>query len=51
MWSDIDYLDNYRDFTYDPIRYAGLPQYIEELHNKSMRYVPIIDAGIAMRPL
>jgi alpha-glucosidase (family GH31 glycosyl hydrolase) len=49
MWSDIDYLDNYRDFTYDPIKYAGLPEYIEELHNKSMYYVPIIDAGVSMR--
>lgn len=50
MWSDIDYLYNYRDFTYDHIRYAELPAFIEELHSKSMYYIPIIDAGVAIRP-
>ena len=25
QWSDIDYLSNYRDFTYDDVRFATLP--------------------------
>lgn len=32
QWSDIDYLDRYRDFTYDPIEFTGLPDFIDELH-------------------
>lgn len=31
MWSDIDYLNSYRDFTYDTLHYAGLPNFIAEL--------------------
>lgn len=49
QWSDIDYMQDYRDFTFDPVRYEGLPYFVEDLHLKGMHYVPIIDAGIAMR--
>jgi alpha-glucosidase (family GH31 glycosyl hydrolase) len=48
-WSDIDYLDNYRDFTYDKKKFEKLPAFIDDLHKKNMHYVPIIDAGVAMR--
>lgn len=49
-WNDIDYLYNYRDFTYDgKTKFHDLPEYIQKLHNMSMHYIPIIDAGIAMR--
>ena len=50
MWSDIDYMDSYRDFTFDPVKFSDLPKFVDGLHNKSMRYVPIIDAGVARRP-
>lgn len=50
QWSDIDYLDNYRDFTYDKKRFDGLPDFVKGLHEKNMRYIPIIDAGLAQRP-
>lgn len=50
QWSDIDYLDTYRDFTYDMDRFADLPKFIDSLHENNMYYVPIIDAGIAARP-
>ncbi len=46
VWGDIDYMLNYADFTVDPVRYAGLGQFVKELHKKKMRWVPIIDAGI-----
>ena len=50
QWSDIDWLDSYKDFTYDPINFEKLPEFIERLHNESKYFIPIIDAGIAQRP-
>ena len=32
QWNDIDYMDKNNDFTYDPVRFAGLPQFVEDLH-------------------
>ena len=49
MYSDIDYMDRYRDFTIDPINYAGLGDFVNDLHSKNQHYIPIIDAGIAIR--
>jgi alpha-glucosidase (family GH31 glycosyl hydrolase) len=50
QWTDIDYLNNYRDFTYDDVSYKGLPEFIDELHDKHMHYIPILDLGISHRP-
>lgn len=47
QWVDIDYLDNYEDFTYDNVNFGTLPDLVNELHSKNMHFVPIIDAGIA----
>jgi alpha-glucosidase (family GH31 glycosyl hydrolase) len=52
-WSDIDYLNSYRDFEFDqdPKTFADLPTFVDMLHTKrNMKYVPIFDAGIAYRP-
>jgi len=49
MWVDIDYMDSYRDFTVDPVNFAGLKEFVEELHSKGMHFVPILDAGVAVR--
>mmetsp|Transcript_28241 Transcript_28241/g.42746 ORF Transcript_28241/g.42746 Transcript_28241/m.42746 type:complete len:472 (-) Transcript_28241:1226-2641(-) len=48
QWSDIDYLNSFEDFTYDPFYFKDLPDFVDELHDKNMRYVPILDAGIAI---
>lgn len=50
LWSDIDHMLKYRDFTYDSNgTYAGLPEFIENtLHKNNRFYVPIIDAGVAI---
>jgi alpha-glucosidase (family GH31 glycosyl hydrolase) len=50
IWNDIDYLDNYSDFTVDQSRYSGLGAYVKTLHTKGMHYIPIIDAGITSKP-
>ena len=49
QWSDIDYLLDYRDFSYDPDRYKGLPEFIDDLHSKGMNWIPILDSGVAQR--
>ena len=49
VYSDIDYMDNYRDFTVDPVNYQGLSEFVDNLHNNSQHYIPILDAGVAMR--
>ena len=44
-------MDRYRDFTVDPINFGNLTAYVDDLfHNMKVKFVPIIDAGIAMRP-
>lgn len=49
QWSDIDYLNNYQDFTYDPVNYKGLGEFVDYLHSQNKHYIPIIDAGVAVR--
>jgi len=50
QWSDIDYLKDYRDFTFDSDgSYSGLKEFVDELHSKHMHYIPILDAGLAQR--
>ena len=50
LWSDIDHMDRYRDFTFDKAgNYKDLDTFINKtLHANNRRYVPIIDAGIAI---
>jgi len=40
-------MENYKDFTFDPKNFAGLPKLIEDLHGNKKHYIPIVDAGIA----
>eukprot|EP00762_Andalucia_godoyi_P004432 ANDGO_08168.mRNA.1 putative alpha-glucosidase Os06g0675700 len=48
MYSDIDYMDAYKDFTWDPVRYPldRIQQFSKLLHSKDMQYVTIVDPGI-----
>ncbi|XP_055950266.1 lysosomal alpha-glucosidase-like [Argiope bruennichi] len=47
QWNDIDYMDKFKDFTYDKDKFANLPEFVEELHSKGMHYVVITDPGIS----
>lgn len=49
VWSDIDYMANYRSFTYDKKHFGDLPHFVHKLHESNLHYIPIIDAGIAQR--
>ncbi|XP_067859036.1 lysosomal alpha-glucosidase [Heptranchias perlo] len=47
QWNDIDYMTGYRDFTFDPQKFASLPQLVTDLHSHRQQYVMIVDPGIS----
>uniref|UniRef100_A0A8C5WMS8 Lysosomal alpha-glucosidase n=1 Tax=Leptobrachium leishanense TaxID=445787 RepID=A0A8C5WMS8_9ANUR len=47
LWNDIDYLDGYRDFTFDPERFGDLPEMVDECHEKGLKYVLIVEPAIS----
>ena len=48
MWSDIDYMDQKRDFTLDPVNYPlqEVQKFVSALHADNQFYVVIEDPGI-----
>jgi len=46
QYGDIDYMDRKRDFTYDPVGFDGLPDWISNLHDKGMHYITILDPAL-----
>ncbi|KAJ9629810.1 hypothetical protein H2203_002191 [Taxawa tesnikishii (nom. ined.)] len=48
IWTDIDYMFQYRDFTNDQntFPYGEGQQFLEELHANGQHYVPIVDSAI-----
>jgi alpha-glucosidase len=50
MWADIDYMDDYKIFSISPSRYSNLTKYVKKIREeKNMTFVPIMDAGVAVR--
>lgn len=47
QWNDIDYMNNHLDFTYDPVAFKGLPDFVDDLHAHHQHYVMIVDPGIS----
>eukprot|EP01087_Luapelamoeba_hula_P008083 TRINITY_DN2007_c0_g2_i1.p1 TRINITY_DN2007_c0_g2~~TRINITY_DN2007_c0_g2_i1.p1 ORF type:complete len:632 (-),score=85.35 TRINITY_DN2007_c0_g2_i1:24-1835(-) len=49
MWSDIDYMHEYLDFTFSPTRFpvAQMSNFVQKLHTNGQHYVVINDCGIA----
>jgi alpha-glucosidase len=50
MWGDIDYMDDYKVFTYSNQSYPDLPDKVKQLRAEGRQFVPIIDDAIAVRP-
>ncbi|XP_028843315.1 lysosomal alpha-glucosidase isoform X2 [Denticeps clupeoides] len=47
QWNDLDYADQRRVFTFDPVRFSDLPDMVKGFHASGLRYVLILDPGIS----
>jgi len=48
QYADIDYMDGKRDFTIDPVNFAGLPKLVDDIKAEGVRFVVILDPTIAV---
>ena len=42
QYGDIDYMESKLDFTYDTVLYDGLPEFVDELHDRGQKYIIIL---------
>ncbi|KAM7413361.1 hypothetical protein PAMA_020650 [Pampus argenteus] len=47
QYTDIDYMEDKKDFTYDKVKFRELPQFADYLHEKGQRYILILDPAVA----
>ncbi|AWO99215.1 putative maltase-glucoamylase intestinal-like [Scophthalmus maximus] len=47
QYTDIDYMEDKKDFTYDNVKFSELPQFADYLHEKGQRYILILDPAVA----
>jgi lysosomal alpha-glucosidase len=47
QWGDIDYMDGYKDWTYNNNTYNGLPAIVQNLHDNNQRYIIMADPAIS----
>lgn len=50
IWGDSDYMDNYKPFTVGQGSYKDLGDFVKELHDSDLHFMPIMKSWIAVRP-
>lgn len=45
LYMDIDYMEDYKDFTVSPA-FPDFPSFVDEMKQQNIRLIPIIDAGV-----
>ena len=45
-YGDIDYFRKQLDFTWDSVRFKGLPEYVDWLHSEGMKFITILHPSI-----
>lgn len=46
VYLDIDYMQDYKDFTVNPERFPDFPDFVQQMKEKNIHLIPIIDAGV-----
>lgn len=46
IYMDIDYMQDYKDFTVNKDNFPDFPAFVKEMKNRNIRLIPIIDAGV-----
>lgn len=46
LYMDIDYMQDYKDFTLNEENFADFPSFVQEMKDKKIHLIPIIDAGV-----
>uniref|UniRef100_A0A8C2U2X7 alpha-glucosidase n=1 Tax=Coturnix japonica TaxID=93934 RepID=A0A8C2U2X7_COTJA len=49
--TDIDYMEEKKDFTYDKVLFSDLPNFASYMHQKNQKYIIILDPAISTQPL
>jgi alpha-glucosidase len=49
IYMDIDYMDSYKDFTVSD-EFSDFPAFVEDMKNRNIHLIPIIDAGVKIEP-
>ncbi|KAM6931697.1 sucrase-isomaltase, intestinal isoform 1-T2 [Lycodopsis pacificus] len=47
QYTDIDYMEDKKDFTYNKVNFTELPQFADYLHANGQKYILILDPAIA----
>ena len=42
QFGDIDYMIRMKDFTYDPVNFKGLPEFVRSIKKDGLRYIIIL---------